>query len=78
MLIDAGFQFTEGPQWVRALDALLFSDIPNDRILRWDETNGVLSDFRRPSNHANGLARDRQGRLLACEWPRPGLRLAHQ
>jgi gluconolactonase len=46
---------------------LLFSDIPNDRILRWDACNGAVSDFRRPSNHANGLVRDRQGRLLACE-----------
>ena len=46
---------------------LLFSDIPNNRILRWDECTGAFSEFRKPSNHANGLARDRQGRLLACE-----------
>jgi gluconolactonase len=39
---------------------------PNDRILRWDDCNGALSEFRKPSRHANGLARDRQGRLLAC------------
>ena len=46
---------------------LLFSDIPNNRILRWDETSGATSVFRAPSNNANGQARDRQGRLLACE-----------
>jgi gluconolactonase len=43
------------------------SDIPNNRILRWDEASGAVSEFRNPSNNANGLARDRQGRLLTCE-----------
>jgi gluconolactonase len=62
-----GFYWAEGPQWFGDGRYLLFSDIPNNRILRWDETSGVLSDFRKPSNHANGLARDRQGRLLTCE-----------
>jgi gluconolactonase len=46
---------------------LLVSDIPNDRILRWDECSGAVSVFRQPSNHANGHARDRQGRLVSCE-----------
>ena len=57
----------EGPQWFGDGRFLLFSDIPNDRILRWDECSGTTSVFRQPSNHANGLARDRQGRLLTCE-----------
>jgi gluconolactonase len=65
--LATGFYWAEGPQWFGDGRFLLFSDIPNNRILRWDDSNGVLSDFRKPSHHANGLARDRQGRLLACE-----------
>lgn len=65
--LATGFYWAEGPQWFGDGRYLLFSDIPNNRILRWDETSGVVSDFRKPSNNANGLARDRQGRLLTCE-----------
>jgi gluconolactonase len=46
---------------------LLWSDIPNNRIMRWDEETGAVSVFRKPSNNANGNTRDRQGRLLTCE-----------
>jgi gluconolactonase len=46
---------------------VLWSDIPNNRILRWDEETGVVSTFRKPSNNANGHTRDRYGRLVACE-----------
>ena len=46
---------------------LLWSDIPNDRILKWDEETGAVSIFRAPSNNANGNTRDRQGRLVTCE-----------
>ena len=46
---------------------LLWSDIPNNRIMRWDEETGAASVFRKPSNHANGNTRDRQGRLVTCE-----------
>jgi gluconolactonase len=46
---------------------LLFSDIPNNRILRWTEETGEVSIFRSPSNNANGNTRDRQGRLITCE-----------
>jgi gluconolactonase len=46
---------------------LLVSDIPNNRILRWDDSSGHVSEFRNPSHNANGLARDAQGRLLTCE-----------
>ncbi len=63
----SGLRWAEGPQWFGDGRYLLVSDIPNNRILRWDETTGAASVFRSPSNHANGLARDRQGRLLACE-----------
>ena len=65
--LATGFRWAEGPVWFGDGRYLLLSDIPNDRILRWDETSGATSVFRAPSNHANGLARDRQGRLLTCE-----------
>jgi gluconolactonase len=65
--LATGFYWAEGPQWFGDGRYLLFSDIPNNRILRWDDCSGALSEFRKPSNHANGLARDHQGRLLACE-----------
>ena len=55
------------PSWTPDGRYLLFSDIPNNRILRWDETSGALSEFRKPSNNANGHGRDRQGRLISCE-----------
>ncbi len=62
-----GSYWAEGPQWFGDGRFLLFSDIPNNRILRWDECSGQTHVFREPSNHANGLARDRLGRLVACE-----------
>jgi len=65
--IATGLRWAEGPVWFGDGRYLLVSDIPNDRILRWDECSGAVSEFRKPSNNANGLARDRQGRLLACE-----------
>jgi len=46
---------------------LLWSDIPNDRIMRWEEETGAVSVFRRPSHYANGNTRDREGRLITCE-----------
>ena len=63
----SGMRWAEGPVWIGDGRYLLFSDIPNNRILRWDENTGLTSVFRQPSNFANGLVRDRQGRLLACE-----------
>ena len=65
--LASGLRWGEGPVWFGDGRYLLFSDIPNNRILRWDECSGSTSVFRQPSNHANGLARDRQGRLLTCE-----------
>ena len=65
--IATGCRFTEGPVWFGDGRYLLFSDIPNDRILRWDETDGGISVFRQPSHYANGNTRDRQGRLITCE-----------
>src|SRR5947208_8271636 len=65
--IAGGCRFTEGPVWFGDGRYLLWSDIPNDRIMRWDEETGVVSVFRRPSNKANRNTRDRQGRLVTCE-----------
>lgn len=58
--------WTEGPVYVPAGRYLLFSDLPNDRILRWDETNGVVSVFRSPSGFANGNTLDHLGRVVTC------------
>ena len=63
----AGARWSEGPVWFGDARCLLWSDIPNNRILRWDEATGRASVFRQPSNNSNGLTRDRQGRLIACE-----------
>jgi gluconolactonase len=65
--LASGCRWAEGPQWFADHRCLLWSDIPNNRILRWDDLTGVVTPFRAPSQHANGLARDPQGRLLACE-----------
>jgi gluconolactonase len=65
--LATGLRWAEGPVWFGDGRYLLLSDIPNDRMIRWDDTSGAASVFRHPSNHSNGLARDREGRLLACE-----------
>jgi gluconolactonase len=62
-----GTRWGEGPVWFGDGRCLLWSDIPNNRILRWDEETGGVSAFRRPSNFANGNTRDRGGRLVTCE-----------
>jgi len=62
-----GMRWSEGPVWFGDGRYLLWSDVANDRIMRWDEETGRASVFRKPSNKANGLNRDRQGRLVACE-----------
>jgi gluconolactonase len=62
-----GARWAEGPVWFGDGRYLLFSDIPNNRMMRWLEDTGEVSVFRAPSNYANGNFRDRQGRLLTCE-----------
>ncbi|MEP3280070.1 MAG: SMP-30/gluconolactonase/LRE family protein [Stappiaceae bacterium] len=64
--LATGFDWVEGPVWFGDAGCLLFSDIPNNRIMRWMPDAGV-STFRAPSNYANGHTRDRQGRLISCE-----------
>jgi gluconolactonase len=65
--LTTGYRWTEGPVWFGDHQCLLFSDIPNDRIMRWDAQTGTVSTFRAPSCFANGGARDRHGRLVSCE-----------
>ena len=65
--LHTGCRWTEGPAWFPAGRYLVFSDIPNDRILRWDETTGAVGVFRQPSGYANGHTVDRRGRLVSCE-----------
>jgi gluconolactonase len=62
-----GLRWAEGPAYFGDLRCLIFSDLPNNRMLRWDEETGAVSVFRSPSNYSNGNTRDRQGRLVTCE-----------
>jgi gluconolactonase len=65
--LQGGCRWCEGPVWVPAGRYLLWSDIPNDRILRWDETNGAVGVYRQPAGNTNGHTLDRDGRLVSCE-----------
>jgi gluconolactonase len=65
--IATGFRWAEGPVYFRDGGYLLWSDIPNNRIMRWLEDDGHVSIFRANSNYANGNTRDREGRLITCE-----------
>lgn len=62
-----GTRWSEGAVWFGDGRYLLWSDIPNNRVLRWEEATGAVSIFRQPSNNANGHTRDCQGRLITCE-----------
>jgi gluconolactonase len=62
-----GARWAEGPAWFPAGRYLIWSDIPNNRMMRWDETDGSVSVFRQPANNSNGNTRDGQGRLVTCE-----------
>ena len=62
-----GAEWTEGPVWFGDIHCVIFSDIPNNRLLCYDTMSGETKVFRSPSNFANGNTRDRQGRLVSCE-----------
>ncbi len=62
-----GARWAEGPAWFRAHNTLVFSDIPNDRMLRFDAMSGQTSVFRQPARNSNGNTVDPQGRLVTCE-----------
>ena len=64
--LATGFDWVEGPVWFGDANCLLFSDIPNNRIMRWSPDTGI-SIYREPSNFSNGHTRDLQGRLISCE-----------
>jgi gluconolactonase len=65
--LHTGCRWSEGPVWFGDGRYLLWSDIPNNRILKWEEETGTVSLYRRPTDFANGHTRDRQGRLITCE-----------
>jgi gluconolactonase len=65
--LATGMRWSEGPVWFGDARCVLWSDIPNNRMMRWDEATGRTSVFRNPSNYSNGNTRDRRGRLVTCE-----------
>ncbi|MCC7280990.1 MAG: SMP-30/gluconolactonase/LRE family protein [Acetobacteraceae bacterium] len=65
--LATGCRWAEGPVWFGDQRALLWSDVPSDRMLRWSEETGAVSTFRAPSGFSNGNTRDREGRLVTCE-----------
>ena len=65
--LHTGLRWAEGPVYFADQRCLLFSDLPNNRILRFDEQTFQVSVFRTDSNFSNGNTRDRQGRLVTCE-----------
>ncbi len=65
--LTSGLQWAEGPAYFPLGRFLVFSDAPNNRMMRYDECNGQTSVFRQPSNNTNGNTVDRQGRLISCE-----------
>ncbi|MEA2776371.1 MAG: gluconolactonase [Acetobacteraceae bacterium] len=65
--LASGCRWSEGPVYFGDGRFVLWSDIPNDRILKWEEETGAVSVFRKTSWNANGNTRDRQGRLVTCE-----------
>lgn len=66
-LLYTGGRWLEGPVYVPAARHLLFSDIPNNRVMRYDEVNDTVATFQAPSNFANGHTLDREGRVISCE-----------
>jgi gluconolactonase len=65
--IATGMRWCEGPVYFGDARMLVWSDIPANKLMRWDEVTGAVSVFRDPSNNTNGNARDRRGRLISCE-----------
>jgi sugar lactone lactonase YvrE len=65
--LHTGMRWAEGPAYFGDHRCLIFSDLPSNRLLRWDEETGAVTTFRSSSNFSNGNTRDRQGRLLTCE-----------
>jgi gluconolactonase len=62
-----GCRWAEGPAWFAAGRYLVWSDIPNNRMMRFDDADGHVSEFRKVSHYSNGNTVDRHGRLVTCE-----------
>ena len=62
-----GARRSEGPVWFGDTRCLIWSDIPNNRMMRWTEETNQVTVFRQPANNSNGNTRDKQGRLITCE-----------
>ena len=62
-----GARWSEGPVWFGDARCVIWSDVPGNVMLKWDEESGQVTPFRKPSNNGNGNTRDRQGRLVTCE-----------
>src|SRR5579885_1341011 len=62
-----GAEWAEGPVYFGDMHSVIFSDVPNNRMMRYDEVTGETTLFRFPADEANGNTRDRQGRLVTCE-----------
>jgi gluconolactonase len=65
--LATGCRWAEGPAWFAAGRYVVWSDIPNDRMMKWDETTGEMSVFRHPAGYSNGNTVDRQGRLVSAQ-----------
>jgi gluconolactonase len=65
--LATGMRWSEGPVYFGDTRCVIWSDIPNNRMMKWDEETGAVSVFRKPSNNGNGNTRDRVGRLVTCE-----------
>ena len=72
-LVAGPYDFTEGPAWDG--EAVLFTDIPNNHIMRYDPSSGECTEFRTGTNEANGLMFDKAGHLYACEGGSGGRRM---
>ncbi|MFI0729319.1 SMP-30/gluconolactonase/LRE family protein [Streptomyces sp. NPDC021225] len=66
-VLYGGCRWAEGPVYLPAWRQVIWSDIPNDRLLRWDEETGAVGVFRRGAGNTNGNTLDREGRLISCE-----------
>ncbi|GHJ04361.1 MULTISPECIES: SMP-30/gluconolactonase/LRE family protein [Streptomyces] len=69
-LLFDGSRWTEGPVYLPAWRQVIFSDIPNDRMMRWDEATGSVGVFRAAAGNTNAHTLDREGRLITCEQGR--------
>ena len=69
--LATGFRWAEGPVWLGDTRSLVWSDVPGNRMYRWDEETGATSVFRNPSGHANGNTRDRRGTAAHLRARRP-------